>query len=31
VVIMTRNKQDKNQDNYNGRFWQVIDQGIPKP
>jgi CubicO group peptidase (beta-lactamase class C family) len=31
VVIMTRNKYGKNQDKYNGMFWQAIDEGIGKP
>ena len=31
VVIMTRNKYGKNQDKYNGLWWQAIDAGIGKP
>jgi hypothetical protein len=31
VVIMTRNKQGKNQDKYNGLFWKAINDGIGKP
>jgi CubicO group peptidase (beta-lactamase class C family) len=30
VVIMTRNRQGKNQDKYNGKFWQAINDGIVK-
>ncbi len=30
VVIMTRNRQGRNQDKYNGRFWQAIQDGIVK-
>jgi hypothetical protein len=30
VVVMTRNKQGKNQDKYNGMFWQAINEGIGK-
>jgi CubicO group peptidase (beta-lactamase class C family) len=30
VVIMTRNKYGKNQDKYNGLFWQAIDEGMSK-
>ncbi len=30
VVIMTRNKFGKNQDKYNGQFWQAINDGIGK-
>jgi CubicO group peptidase (beta-lactamase class C family) len=28
VVVMTRNKQGKNQDKYNGKFWDAINAGI---
>jgi len=28
VVIMTRNKMGKNQDKYNGKFWDAIKNGI---
>lgn len=31
VVIMTRNKQGKNQDKYNGKFWDAIKNSIDKP
>jgi hypothetical protein len=31
VVIMTRNRQGKNQDKYGGRFWQAIQDGMSKP
>jgi CubicO group peptidase (beta-lactamase class C family) len=30
VVVMTRNKQGKNQDKYNGKFWDAIKEGIEK-
>jgi CubicO group peptidase (beta-lactamase class C family) len=30
IVIMTRNKYGKNQDKYNGLFWQAINDGIVK-
>jgi CubicO group peptidase (beta-lactamase class C family) len=30
VVIMTRNKMGKNQDKYNGKFWDAINQGLVK-
>jgi CubicO group peptidase (beta-lactamase class C family) len=30
VVIVTRNRQGKNQDRYNGRFWQAIENGLLK-
>lgn len=29
VVIMTRNKMGKNQDKYNGKFWEAITAGLP--
>ncbi len=28
VVVMTRNKQGKNQDKYNGKFWDAITAGL---
>ncbi len=31
VVVMTRNKQGKNQDKYNGKFWDALKAGIEKP
>jgi CubicO group peptidase (beta-lactamase class C family) len=31
VVIMTRNKYGKNQDKYNGPFWQALQEGMLKP
>ncbi|MDB5313224.1 MAG: hypothetical protein JWO38_7426 [Gemmataceae bacterium] len=32
VVIMTRNRMGKNQDKYNGKFWDAIRAGLdPKP
>jgi CubicO group peptidase (beta-lactamase class C family) len=30
VVIMTRNRMGKNQDKYNGKFWDAINAGIAK-
>jgi CubicO group peptidase (beta-lactamase class C family) len=30
VVVMTRNRQGKNQDKYNGKFWDAINAGIEK-
>ena len=30
VVVMTRNKMGKNQEKYNGKFWDAIRQGIDK-
>ena len=30
VVIMTRNKMGKNQDKYNGKFWEAIRNGIDR-
>ncbi len=30
VVIMTRNRQGKNQDKYNGKIWAAIREGIDK-
>jgi len=30
VVIMTRDKQGKNQDKYNGKFWEAIRAGMEK-
>ena len=30
VVVMTRNKMGKNQDKYNGKFWDAIRGGIEK-
>ncbi len=30
VVVMTRNRYGKNQDKYNGKFWDAIDGGIVK-
>jgi CubicO group peptidase (beta-lactamase class C family) len=30
VVVMTRNRQGKNQDKYNGKFWDAINSGLQK-
>lgn len=30
VVVMTRNKMGKNQDRYNGKFWDAIKNGMSK-
>lgn len=30
VVIMTRNKMGKNQDKYNGKFWDALNAGMAK-
>jgi hypothetical protein len=31
VVVMTRNKDVKEQDRYNGPIWKAIDEGVIKP
>lgn len=31
VVVMTRNKMGKNQDRYNGKFWDAVNAGIEAP
>ncbi len=31
VVVMTRNKMGKNQEKYNGKFWDAIREGLVKP
>jgi CubicO group peptidase (beta-lactamase class C family) len=30
VVVVTRNRQGKNQDKYMGRFWKALEEGIEK-